>query len=860
MDAHSENRDFRRYSDEGSSEALARVFDAVAPRLLLLAAHLTPDPAQAEDLVQTTFLQGMRDAARYDGKRPIGAWLAGILNHRALDLRRRSALRAHQPLLDEHSTELDPAELAADQELIERVIAEINHMPPTYREVVSLRVVHGLCTTSIAHTLGRPPGTVRMQLKRGLERLRSAMPERSAFLSVFLLESGRGLDVVKEVVLAEADACAVAAASSGSQLLGGVTIMKLVAVAIVALAIAVIPQLVSENEVARASAVAQIDQELPTELFSSAEQAKPKEAQRPTAELPREPVAVNNAPEAPTVTRGSIAVRVRYASDGAPAADVGVYIRANEGGGLGLEGRTNSLGLVDFHGLAEGRHSLHLDRVQDAIPFEAPLAEPLDVVIPDGVRVRGRVLDLEGKPVKNASIMRLNQEHHDVLQVAAKADANGRFEFRDVADGTEFLARVEGFQPSELETVREGDGAVAELELVMGAHGHRVTGQVLDADGKPVPRAWIAIGVDEDARNELRGSDAQPILEERRKAMDLEALLLRADEDGRFESREVPAGYALVMARPVEPDSDQIGCESLWVRYGTEEQVTIRLQRNAVVHGVLKDSDGRPLAGLELEAQWEGTPALGQMEDDLGPLMSDRRCLSGEDGSFRLPGLLPGDYDLAVLGQRKKLLKLERMITAGEIVQWNPVIEPQAELTLRLLDAEGQPLSGWIVSLSDSGAPALVLSFLTKTTDSEGRRSLMELKRGVPYQVTIYAPNARGRFSMLPAATRSEVVAGESEVVLQLTNDETKLGSISGLWLNEAGQPQPDRFLGLSRVDGTGNTGVISAEDGSYSFEAVPAGEYQFSAGQYAQVIETVTLAPGEDHRDLTIRSAQAGN
>ena len=231
MTARIDDTDFLRFRDEGSSEALARVFDRLAPRLLILAAHLTRDAGQAEDLVQTTFLHAMRDAQRYDGKRPVASWLGGILNHRALDLRRRSGLRHTEPLPEAQTMDIEPAELAADGELLEAISRAIEGIESPYREVLALRVVHGLRPTTIAHTLGRAPGTVRMQLKRGLERLRESMPERSSLLGVLFLEPIRGLEAVKDVVLAEAGAAAGAASASSAftaikGLLGGLAMSK----------------------------------------------------------------------------------------------------------------------------------------------------------------------------------------------------------------------------------------------------------------------------------------------------------------------------------------------------------------------------------------------------------------------------------------------------------------------------------------------------------------------------------------------------------------------------------------------------------------------------------------------------------
>src|SRR5262245_39056531 len=91
-------RDFLRWRERQDAPALARVFDATAPQLLLLAAHFGREAAAAEDLLQSTFLAAMRDAAGYDGRRPLLAWLAGILAHRAHDLRRRQRVRATRPL------------------------------------------------------------------------------------------------------------------------------------------------------------------------------------------------------------------------------------------------------------------------------------------------------------------------------------------------------------------------------------------------------------------------------------------------------------------------------------------------------------------------------------------------------------------------------------------------------------------------------------------------------------------------------------------------------------------------------------------------------------------------------------------
>jgi RNA polymerase sigma-70 factor (ECF subfamily) len=194
---------FRRYRDQGDPAALAAVFDQTAPRLLLLAAHVTPDAAAAEDVLQETFLAAMEAAPRWDDSRPLLPWLAGILRHKAMHLARHRRRRPADPLddFDPPAAGATPADAIADGELFERIQEALGGMPQPYREVLLLRLVHGLEPTAIAHTLGRAPGTVRTQMQRGLELLRGALPATLATGLALLLTPGRGLAATRAAVL-----------------------------------------------------------------------------------------------------------------------------------------------------------------------------------------------------------------------------------------------------------------------------------------------------------------------------------------------------------------------------------------------------------------------------------------------------------------------------------------------------------------------------------------------------------------------------------------------------------------------------------------------------------------------------------
>src|SRR5262245_66411241 len=94
MHASDADSAFLRYQRRRRPADLAEVFDATAPELLRVAVHLAPSLAEAEDLVQETFLVAMARPARYaaDGAGVL-AWLLGVLRHRALRQRRDGARR-----------------------------------------------------------------------------------------------------------------------------------------------------------------------------------------------------------------------------------------------------------------------------------------------------------------------------------------------------------------------------------------------------------------------------------------------------------------------------------------------------------------------------------------------------------------------------------------------------------------------------------------------------------------------------------------------------------------------------------------------------------------------------------------------
>ncbi len=127
--ARREDRRFIRFQRTGDVDALAAVFDATAPELLRLARHLS-DADVADDLVQSTFLDAIERADRYDASRGVVPWLCGLLANHARRHRRamRRRLEAARRLEERDPRRVgDPAALAVAAELGDVIRTEIAH-------------------------------------------------------------------------------------------------------------------------------------------------------------------------------------------------------------------------------------------------------------------------------------------------------------------------------------------------------------------------------------------------------------------------------------------------------------------------------------------------------------------------------------------------------------------------------------------------------------------------------------------------------------------------------------------------------------------------------------------------------------
>ena len=169
-----------RLIGERRPEALAELYDRFAPLLLPLARRILGSTAEAEELIQDTFLRVWNDPGRYDPARSsLSTWLILLTRSRAIDrLRTRKVVeRVHEASQLERPEHASPeaAESVLSLERRVRVRRELDQLPAEQRQVLELAFFEGLSQTEIAARTGIPLGTVKTRTLLAMRKLRNAL-------------------------------------------------------------------------------------------------------------------------------------------------------------------------------------------------------------------------------------------------------------------------------------------------------------------------------------------------------------------------------------------------------------------------------------------------------------------------------------------------------------------------------------------------------------------------------------------------------------------------------------------------------------------------------------------------------------
>ncbi|MCC6682601.1 MAG: sigma-70 family RNA polymerase sigma factor [Phycisphaeraceae bacterium] len=170
----------------GDYNAFHALVEAHAPHLYALARRVTGQDADAEDVVQTTFLKALENLANFREEAAFGTWVHAIAVNSALKLlRQRKRTWVGQPG-DGEDDSLPQPQLVADwrpsveqqveqrefHELLQQVLDELDEK---HRVVFVLRDIEQMSVKETAATLGLTESNVKVRLMRARLMLRERL-------------------------------------------------------------------------------------------------------------------------------------------------------------------------------------------------------------------------------------------------------------------------------------------------------------------------------------------------------------------------------------------------------------------------------------------------------------------------------------------------------------------------------------------------------------------------------------------------------------------------------------------------------------------------------------------------------------
>ncbi len=166
--------------------AMAELFGRHHERVHRILARLrSVNTVDVDDLVQSTFLEVQRSAARYNAKSAVGTWIVGVavnvMRHYVRgEVRHRSALTNLGRTLPSVPMAESPFDESSNRQLIARLARAFDELSRDHKEVFLLCDVEGLRGTEVAHALDLPEGTVWRRLHEARMRLRGQLLDKEA--------------------------------------------------------------------------------------------------------------------------------------------------------------------------------------------------------------------------------------------------------------------------------------------------------------------------------------------------------------------------------------------------------------------------------------------------------------------------------------------------------------------------------------------------------------------------------------------------------------------------------------------------------------------------------------------------------
>ena len=174
--------------EQGDDEAFTKIYRQYSPMVMGIAFRMMRDQTEAEDVLQTVFLNVWRRPGDFDASRgSLPVWLAVQCRSRCLDRQRsrRRRLGHETPVAELPETPqngpatLDGLELSQQRMLLMEALASLK---PAQSQAIRAAYFDGMSRADIALQMGLPLGTVKTHLSRGLALMLELLKARQGDL------------------------------------------------------------------------------------------------------------------------------------------------------------------------------------------------------------------------------------------------------------------------------------------------------------------------------------------------------------------------------------------------------------------------------------------------------------------------------------------------------------------------------------------------------------------------------------------------------------------------------------------------------------------------------------------------------
>lgn len=163
---------------KGDEKAFGQLYDAYVDSIYRFIYLRVEDQQTAEDITANVFMKSWEKLDRYQPRGvPFRAWLFRIARNAVIDhYRTRKEVAPLEAVVNTYDESAMPvSERVSVRIEAEKIVTLMKELTEDQRNVLTLKLVHGLNTKEVAKALGKRQGAVRALQMRGLQALTKLM-------------------------------------------------------------------------------------------------------------------------------------------------------------------------------------------------------------------------------------------------------------------------------------------------------------------------------------------------------------------------------------------------------------------------------------------------------------------------------------------------------------------------------------------------------------------------------------------------------------------------------------------------------------------------------------------------------------